>query len=88
MLGDVVYTPDSFIAEQVTTLRPVLDAVKNLDKIFIPPVPRFAFRGCCENITHSPNTHTPTHSSFALTEHVRQRNSITKHINDTKAKNF
>ena len=37
---------------------------------------------------HAPNTRTPSHSSFALTEHVRQRNSITKHINDTKSKNF
>ena len=88
MLGEVVYTLDNFIAEQVTTLRPVLDSVKNMDKIFIPPVPRFAFGGCCENTTHAPNTRIPTHSSFALTEHVRQLNSITKHINDTKTKNF
>ena len=70
MLGEVVYTPDNFIAEQVATLRPVLDMVKNLDIIFIPPVPRFAFGGCCENTMHAPNTRTSSHSTFALTEHV------------------
>ena len=87
-VGQCCLHSEQFIAEQVTTLRPVLDPVKKLDKIFIPPVPRFAFGGCCENITHSPNTRTPTHSSFALTEHVRQCNCITKHINDTKTENF
>ena len=67
----------------------VKDSVKKLDKIFNPP-PRFAFGGCYHNTKHAPNTRLPTHSSFAvaLTEHVRQRNSITKHINNTKAKNF
>ena len=62
----------------------VKDSVKKLDKIFIPP-PRFAFGGCYDNTKHAPNTRLPTHSSFAvaLTEHVRQRNSITKHINNT-----
>ena len=92
MLGEVVYTPDNFIAEQVTTLRPVLDSVKNLDKIFIPPMPWFAFGGCCEALrthqTHVARTKHTSHSFFALTEHVRQCNSITKHINDTKTKNF
>ena len=44
MLGEVVYTPVNFIAEQVVTLLPVLNTVKNLDIIFIPPVPRVRFR--------------------------------------------
>ena len=88
MLGEVVYTPDNFIAEQVATLRPVLDTVKTLDIIFIPPVPRFAFGGCCENTMHAPNTCSSSHSTFALTEHVRQRNTITKHLINTKTKNF
>ena len=70
MLGEVVDTPDNFIAEQVATLRPVLNTVKNLDIIFISPVPRFAFGGCCENTTHAPNTRSSSHSTFALTEHV------------------
>ena len=49
MLGEIVYTPNSFISEQVGTLRAVLDSVKNNKKIFLPPIPRFAFGGCCEN---------------------------------------
>ena len=70
MLGELVDTPDNFIAEQVATLRPVLNTVKNLDIIFISPVPRFAFGGCCENTAHAPNTRSSSHSTFALTEHV------------------
>ena len=70
MLGEVVYTLDNFIAEQVATLRPVLDTVKNLDIIFIPPVPRFAFGGCCENTIQAPNMRSSSHSTFGLTEHV------------------
>ena len=62
MLGEIVYTPDSFIAEQLVTLRSVLDSVKSNDKIFLPPIPRFAFGGCCENTSHAPNTLLPTHS--------------------------
>ena len=45
MLGEIVYTPDSFISEQVGTLQAVLDSVKNNNKIFLPPIPCFAFGG-------------------------------------------
>ena len=88
MLGEIVYTPDSFIAEQLVTLRSVLDSVKSNDKIFLPPIPRFAFGGCCENTSHAPNTSLPTHSTFALTEHIRQRNCITKNITAANTKSF
>ena len=88
MLGEIVYTPDSFISEQVGTLRAVLDSVKNNNKIFLPPIPRFAFGGCCENTCHASNTRLPTHSTLALTEHIRQRNCIIKNITATNTQTF
>ena len=38
-MGEIVYTQDGFIAEQLVTLQSVLDSVKSNDKIFLPPIP-------------------------------------------------
>ena len=61
LLGDAVYTPDVTLREQVKMLGCLESILKNRAKIFIPPIPRFAFGSCCSNSTHGTNINTPLH---------------------------
>ena len=83
LLGDAVYTPDVTLREQVKMLGCLESILKNRAKIFIPPIPRFAFGSCCSNSTHGTNISTPQHPHHALSEHTRQRHTIIKSLNST-----
>ena len=86
MLGDVVATPDSLLLEQVKVLAGVLSALQPASKIFIPPIPRYIFGGCCEDTTHAPNTRTASHPVNSIFNHTRQRKTIIKALTDTGTK--
>ena len=82
LLGDVVYTPNDILREQVKSLSCFEINLKNRAKIFIPPIPRFVFGSCCSSDTHGTNTHTPLHPQHSLAEHTRQRHTIIKTLNN------
>ena len=88
MMDDVVASPDEALVGQVRGLRQVLDFLKDTKKVFIPPIPRFVFGGCCATKHHAPNTSSPDHPAKMLTEHIRQRHTITKALVDSKASHF
>ena len=83
LLGDVVFTPDIILREQVRLISVLESVCKNRGKIFIPPIPRFVFGSCCTDTAHGSNTNTETHSAHAITEHIRQRHTIIKSLNST-----
>ena len=70
--------------EQVGGLGVVLAAIGEHQKIVLPAILRYVFGGCCKDPTHAPNTSLPTHSTSALAEHVRQRNTIIRKLHDLK----
>ena len=41
MMGDVVASPDEALVGHVRGLAQVLDFLKDIKKVFIPPIPRF-----------------------------------------------
>ena len=81
LLGDVVYTPDAILREQVKLVSSLESVGKNRSKIFIPPIPRYVFGSCCTSITHGNNTKSDSHKAHALNEHIRQRHTIIKSLN-------
>ena len=62
----------------------MLAAIGEHQKIVLPAILRYVFGGCCKDPTHAPNTSLPTHSTSALAEHVRQRNTIIRKLHDLK----
>ena len=88
MLGEIVPYRDENIVGQVCGLQGVLSLLKDIKKVFIPPIPRFVFGGCCANKTHASNTSAPEHSGKMLTEHTQQRHTITKILVDMKTTTF
>ena len=88
MMGDVVPSPDEALVGQIRGLRPVLEILKDVKKVFVPPIPRFVFGGCCATKHHAPNTASPDHPATMITEHIRQRHTITKALIDSKTSHF
>ena len=83
MMGDVVPSPDEALVGQVRGLKQILDFLKDTKKVFILPIPWFKFGGCCATKHHAPNTTSPDHPVKMLTEHIRQRHTITKALVDS-----
>ena len=67
LLGDVVYTPDDILREQVKLLSCLEINLKNRAKIFIPPILRFVFGSCCSSDTNERHQHTHTIAPIAFT---------------------
>ena len=73
---------------QVRGLWQVLDSLKDFKKVFIPPIPRFVFGGCCASKHHATNTSAPDHPVKMLAEHIRQWHTITKALVDSQTTHF
>ena len=84
MLGEVVAVPDTFICEQVGNLGGLFSSINEHLKIVLPAIPRYVFESCCKDTTHSHNTTLPTHSTMAVSEHIRQCNTIIKKLHNAK----
>ena len=84
MLGEVVAVPDTFICEQVGNLGGLFSSINEHLKIVLPAIPRYVFESCCKDTTHAHNTALPTHSTMAVSEHIRQRNTIIKKLHNAK----
>ena len=50
--------------------------LKNEKKIFVPPIPRYLFGGCCNDLGHAGNTRSPDHAEKFICEHFRIRNCL------------
>ena len=87
-MGDVVFTPDTILKEQVKLVSSLESVCKNRGKIFLPPIPRFVFGSCCTTKTHGTNTRSSTHPAHAISEHIRQRHTIIKSLHSTGITNF
>ena len=75
MLGEVVATPDTFLSEQVGSLGGVLASIKNHSKIMLPPIPRYVFGSCCNDISHAPNIASPNHLTDGAHQTKEHNNS-------------
>jgi hypothetical protein len=76
MPGNITRATDKSIEETISGLRTALAVIDNANKIFIPPIPRYMFGGCCADSSHAPNTREPEHAKDTLTDHTRIRNKL------------
>ena len=76
MPGTITRATDKSIEETISGLRAALAVIDNANKIFIPPIPRYMFGGCCADSSHAPNTREPDHAKDTLTDHTRIRNKL------------
>jgi len=74
--GNITRATDKSIEETISGLRTALAVIDNANKIFIPPIPRYMFGGCCADSSHAPNTREPEHAKDTLTDHTRIRNKL------------
>jgi len=88
MLGDVTWATDRELGEQVDSLKGVFSVLKEQNKIVLPPIPRYAFGGCCANPEHAGNTLNEEHAAMTLTEHTSMRNFIKHRLVSTNTKNI
>ena len=44
--------------------------------MFIPPIPRYVFGGCCSDTSHSTNIHEKDHSASMVSAHSRLRSTL------------
>ena len=87
MLGNVVTICDSETKNLMSRISPVLNCLspENIT-VFVPPIPRYVFGGCCTDSTHAPNTTRKDHPSETLAAHAKLRNTIKKEILRTAEK--
>jgi hypothetical protein len=76
MPGNITRATDKSIEETISGLRTALAVIDNANKIFVPPIPRYMFGGCCADSSHAPNTKEPDHAKDTLTDHTRIRNKL------------
>ena len=60
--GNITRATDKSIEETISGLRTALAVIDTQDKIFIPPIPRYMFGGCCADNSHVHNTKEPDHA--------------------------
>jgi len=86
MPGEVKHSSNTELDAMLEKAVPVLKRIAN-KKIIVPPLPRYAFGGCCEDETHAPNTRDSDHSLHTLQEHLRIRSQIKKAVITHKIEN-
>jgi hypothetical protein len=78
--GEIVWIGEEQIRDSLNKLKPALEKIDQCKKVFIPPVPRYFFAGCCGRDSHCTNVKDPDHSIQMLQEHTRIRTAMKNHI--------
>jgi hypothetical protein len=78
--GEIAMIEDEQIRVTLSKLKPALEKFAGCKMIFIPPIPRYFFGGCCEKTGHCSNAREENHSTHMLQEHFRIRNTMKTHI--------
>jgi lysophospholipase L1-like esterase len=88
LLGDVKNVDDTDIGEQLRKLSGCLTKIKDVPKVFIPPIPRYVFGSCCSHPDHAPNVKHAEHQEIMLKQHTRMRNTLKRNLHALLTKNF
>jgi hypothetical protein len=77
--GKIVMVGEDQIRDSINKLKPALDKMIDCKKIFIPPIPRYVFAGCCGKTDHCTNIKDTGHQTHMLQEHTRIRSHLKEH---------
>jgi hypothetical protein len=82
--GEIVMVGEDQIRDSINKLKPALEKLETCKKIFIPPIPRYIFSGCCGKEGHCTNITNTGYQTHMLQEHTRIRSHIKTHtVNPT-----
>jgi hypothetical protein len=88
MQGPATVCSDDTFKKLIQIIMPVIQDAAVLGKVFVPPLPRYVYGGCCTNSTHCSNAKEDTHSFDMLrkVDHLRAllkgelaRHGVVKH---------
>ena len=77
LLGRAIPMEDGHVTKALGTLEHLYNSrLRDSKKIFIPPIPRYIFGGCCNELSHCPNVRSSEHAQIMLSEHCRIRHTM------------
>ena len=73
LAGEVEVANDQTFAALISSLLPIFNSCPNNLKVIIPPLPRYLFKGCCNDSSHCTNLTDPGHPGKLLSKvgHLR-----------------
>jgi len=89
LLGDAVVMENATVERLVSCLEHVFNKfLKHSKKVFLPPIPRYVFKGCCGDLAHAPNVRSAGHAPNMLSEHCRVRHCMKNALVEQKTQNM
>jgi hypothetical protein len=88
MPGPVVPCSEETFRRIIKMLSPVLLSAQAIEKILIPPLPRYLLNPCCNLPTHCTNFHSENYAESALNGICKLRNILKKECVSMGVRNF
>jgi lysophospholipase L1-like esterase len=86
--GDVLVTPQNVFKKTVENIMPILSAKGDIPCVLVPPIPRYLFSRCCDDIGHCTNANKENYQEELLGGFLQLRNSLIKILVTAGLKNF
>jgi hypothetical protein len=86
--GDVVVSPQDVFKKTVDAILPILSAKGDTPCVLIPPLPRYLFASCCDDLSHCTNAKNDKYQENLLTGFLQLRNGLIKTLVSAGVKNF
>jgi hypothetical protein len=89
LLGKVMPMEDEHVTKALGTLEHLYNRrLRDSKKIFLPPIPRYIFGGCCNDLAHCPNVRSSDHAHIMLREHCRIRHTMKNTLTTDRVSNM
>lgn len=85
--GEVHLCSKENLCTLIDNLKPVLEKISS-SIVFLAPLPRYLYNGCCTASDHCTNISSPTHASELLKKVVNLRQTCKDHLNKIGIRNF
>ncbi len=85
---DVVVSPNDVFKKTVEAILPILSAKGDTPCVLVPPIPRYLFSRCCDDIGHCTNAKKDKYQDELLSGFLQLRNSLIKMLVTAGLKNF
>jgi hypothetical protein len=86
--GKIVASPPDVFKKTVAAIIPILIEKKETPCIVVPPIPRYLFSRCCDDLGHCTNANDADFCEILLTGFLQQRNELIKNLVAAGVTNF
>jgi hypothetical protein len=88
VLGEVSVMDDAMVTQTLSLIQHLyMHSYRRSHFILLPPIPRFVFGGCCNDLNHCSNVRNSNHGTVMISEHYRVRSAMKAEIVGRKASN-